>query len=347
MSTAAGARYSILHLGPATLRIRVRTAAVGAVLAGATVAMVFVALMLGELRLGAGEVASALLGNQSGLTHTVVVEWRLPRALAGALFGAALGLAGAIFQSLTRNPLASPDIIGLSSGAYAGGIAAIILFGGGYLVTAGGALVGAAVAAIALVLLAYRGGVSGFRLIIVGVAISAMMIAISSYLILRARVEVAMTAAVWGAGSLSDIGWGQLALAAVVIVLALLALLGLSRSLRALELGDDAANALGTRVQAARLGLIATAVVLTAATTTAAGPISFIALSAPQVARRLAGTPEVALMPAALLGAALLSACDMVAQHVLPRPLPVGIVTMMVGGVYLIWILLHETRRTR
>ena len=157
-----------------------------------------------------------------------------------------------------------------------------------------------------------------------------------------------MSAAVWGAGSLNPVGWPQFLPAAVIIVVALVPLMWLAAPQRQLELGDDAARALGVRVEAARGGLIACAVVLTAITTAAAGPIAFVSLAAPQIGRRLAGSAGVALAPAAALGALLLVASDIVAQHVLPVPLPVGVVTVVVGGGYLIWILVHEARsRTR
>jgi iron complex transport system permease protein len=261
------------------------------------------------------------------------------------VFGAALAVSGAIFQSLTRNPLASPDVIGLSAGSYAGGLVVIILLGGGSVPIAIGSLLGGAVAALLVYVFAYRQGVQGFRLIIVGIGVSAMLSALSTYLVLRAKLEVAMTAAIWGAGSLNPVGWDQLvpSLAVIVVVFAALAFLGLP--LRQLELGDDAARALGSRVERSRLALVLCAVALTAVVTAAAGPIAFVALAAPQIARRMTRSAGVALVPSAFLGALVLAASDVVAQHALPGPLPVGIVTVVIGGVYLIWFLIHEARR--
>jgi iron complex transport system permease protein len=332
-----------------SLRFRLRTVVVCGVFGVVVLALALLALCLGDLPLSVGEVASAFLGGQSGLMQTVVLEWRLPRVIAAVCFGAALGLSGAIFQSLTRNPLASPDIIGLTAGSYAGGLVMIITVGAGAgsAVVAGGAIGGGLIAAALVYVLAYRRGMQGFRLIVVGIGVSAMLQALSSYLVLRAKLEVAMLASVWGAGSLNSVGWGQLLPAAAVIAVVVIALGTLGGSLRQLELGDDAAKALGSRVERSQLGLVACAVALTAVVTGAAGPIAFVALAAPQIAQRITCTAGIALVPSALLGAVVLLASDIVAQHVLPTSLPVGVVTVVVGGCYLIWLLIHEVRRKR
>ncbi|MFT4136289.1 MAG: iron chelate uptake ABC transporter family permease subunit [Microbacterium sp.] len=337
----------VVRRGAVALRLHARSLAVTAALAAVTVAISFVALTLGDLLVTPPEVLTALLGGHEGIVTTVVRDWRLPRVIAAAVFGAALGASGAVFQSLTRNPLASPDVIGLEAGSYAGGIAAIILFGGGFVVTATGSLLGGVLTAVAVYALAYRRGILGFRLIIVGIGMNAMLIALGTYLMLRARREVAMAAAVWGAGSLNPVGWPQVLPAVIVIVLALVPLCWLAASQRQLELGDDAARAAGVLVETSRGLLVVCGVVLTAIVTAAAGPIAFISLAAPQIARRLAGAPGIALGPAAALGALLLAASDIVAQHALPVPLPVGVITVVVGGCYLVWILVHEARRRR
>ncbi|MCS5733726.1 FecCD family ABC transporter permease [Herbiconiux daphne] len=342
-----GTRTVVLRRGPFSVRFRIRTLVMCAALAVVTLAVAVLALCLGDLPLTVPEVVSAFAGQQSGIVETVVLEWRLPRVLASVVFGAALGVSGAIFQSLTRNPLASPDIIGLSAGSYAGGLVVIILAGaaGGSLPVAGGAIVGGLVAAALVYLLAYRRGVQGFRLIVVGIGISAMLEALSIYLVLRAKLEVAMAAAIWGAGSLNSVGWSQFVPAFAVIAVTFVALGALSRPMRQLELGDDAARSLGSRVEPARLGLVVCAVALTALVTAAAGPIAFVALAAPQIAQRLTRTAGIALVPSAFLGALVLAVSDILAQHALPAPLPVGLVTVVIGGAYLTWLLIHEARR--
>ncbi|MBD8515715.1 FecCD family ABC transporter permease [Plantibacter sp. CFBP 8804] len=342
-----GPRTVVWRRRSLSVRVRLRTIVVCGVFCAVLFTLALLALCLGDLPLSVDEVASAFLGGPGGLVQTVVLEWRLPRVLAALLFGGALGLSGAIFQSLTRNPLASPDIIGLTAGSYAGGLIVIIVIGAGAgsAVVAGGAIGGGLIATALVYLLSYRRGVQGFRLIVVGIGISAMLEALSSYLVLRAKLEVAMLATVWGAGSLNSVGWAQLLPAAAVIMAVAIALGPLGGSLRQLELGDDAAKALGSRVERSRLGLVACAVALTAVVTGAAGPIAFVALAAPQIAQRITRTAGIALVPSALLGALMLLASDIVAQHLLPTSLPVGVVTVIVGGGYLVWLLVHEIRR--
>ena len=342
-----GPRTLVLRSGRRSVRVRVRTVVVSVVVTVATALVAVLALSLGDLPLTPAQVLGALLGVDGGFTATVVREWRLPRVLAAVLFGAALGASGAVFQSLTRNPLASPDVIGLSAGSYAGGLGAIILLGAGAgsVPVSAGAIVGGLAAAALVYALSYRSGIQGFRLIVIGIGVSAMLQALSTYLLLRAKLEVAMVAAVWGAGSLSAVGWAQFLPAAVVVVLAFGALGTLSGSLSRMELGDDAARALGVRVEGARLGLVVSAVALTAAVTAAAGPIAFVALAAPQIAHRLTRTAGIAIVPSAAVGALVLVTADIVAQHALPTALPVGLVTVVIGGAYLVWLLIHETRR--
>ncbi|MFB2600284.1 FecCD family ABC transporter permease [Herbiconiux sp. P17] len=340
-----GARTAVIRRGRVSLHFAWRPVIVGAAIWAAVVLISLVALGLGDLPLPLGEVISALFGQQSGIVSTVVLDWRLPRVLAAVLFGSAMGVSGAIFQSITRNPLASPDIIGFTAGSYAGGVFAIILLGSAFSGVAAGALIGGLGSAAAVYLLAYRRGMQGFRLIVVGIGVSAMLTAFSSFLVLRAKLEVAMLASTWGAGSLNPVGWTQFLPAAVVIAIVFAALGPLAGPMHQLELGDDAAKALGLRVEPVRLGLVFCGVILTAVVTAAAGPIAFVALAAPQIARRLSRSAGVGMASAAGLGALLLAASDVVAQHLFPTDIPVGLVTVVVGGAYLIWLLIHEARR--
>lgn len=328
------------------LRWRLRTIVVCAALATLTVTVTLLALVLGDYPLTLAQVWLALVNDpEAGFARTVVVEWRAPRAVAAAVFGAALGASGAVFQSLTRNPLASPDIIGFSAGSYTGALVVIILVHGSYLMLAAGALVGGMATAALVYLFAWRRGVQGFRLIIVGIAVSAMLTSVNTWLLLTADLEVAMSAAVWGTGSLGGTGWEQATVGGgvIVVLLAILAVLG--PGLRQLELGDDAARATGARAEPIRLTAMVVGVALTATVTAAAGPITFIALAAPQIARRLARTPGVTAAPAAFTGALLLTAADVTAQHLLPVGMPVGVVTVVVGGGYLVWLIVREVRR--
>lgn len=335
-----------LRRGPVALRWRVRELVICAVTAALTLLTAVWAMTLGDYQLELSQVWGALINDpDAGFASTVVLEWRLPRIVAAVVFGAALGVAGAVFQSMTRNPLASPDIIGFSTGSYTGALIVIILINGTYLQLAAGAIVGGILTAGLVYVLAWRRGVQGFRLIIVGIAVSAVLGSFNTWLMLTADLEVAMSAAVWGAGSLSGTSWEQAALGSLIIAVLLLAVAALAPGLKQLELGDDAAKATGTRAEPVRLAVMVIGVALTAVVTAAAGPIAFIALAAPQIARRIARTPGITVAPAAFTGALLLVAADVTAQHLLPVTLPVGVVTVVIGGTYLVWLIIREVRR--
>ncbi|MFD1200730.1 FecCD family ABC transporter permease [Leucobacter albus] len=340
-----GRKVRRFRIGGAWIRVDVRTVAVCLILAVLALALGAWALASGDYPLTLPQVWQALTSGTHDFTRTVVVEWRMPRALAALTFGAALGASGAVFQSITRNPLASPDILGFSAGAYTGAIVVMIVFKGTYLDVALGAFVGGLASAAVVYLLAFKGGVQGFRLIIAGIAVSAMLSSLNTWLTLTADLDTALVAAVWGAGSLNGMTWAQTGVGSVLVVVLLIATIALSRPLKQLELGDDAAQALGVRVEPTRLALMLLSVGLIAVVTAAAGPISFIALAAPQIARRLTRSAGVSVVASAFMGAVLLSASDYVALHALPAMLPVGTVTVVIGGGYLIWLLIHEARR--
>ncbi|WP_425608637.1 iron-enterobactin ABC transporter permease [Streptomyces albipurpureus] len=339
-------RLKDLRGGRLSLRLDTRATALCLLLLTATSAIGVLTLGTGEYTVPTADVIRALLGDATHKVHMVVVEWRLPRVLLAVLCGAALGVSGAIFQSLTRNPLGSPDIIGFNTGANTGALAVIMLANGGYYQVAAGAMAGGVVTAAVVYLLAYRRGIQGFRLIIVGIGISALLASFNTWMTLKADLETAMAAAVWGAGSLNGLSWEQLGPVSVVLALLLPVVLFLANRMRMLEMGDDTARSLGVRVEPNRLALVVTGVALTALVTAAAGPISFIALAAPQLARRLVRSPGVSVLPSAAMGAALLVTSDWLAQRAFaPIQLPVGVVTVSIGGVYLIWLLLGEARR--
>ncbi|WP_066904600.1 FecCD family ABC transporter permease [Millisia brevis] len=341
-----GYRTIVTRRGVA-LRWSLRTVVVCTALAALTVAVTAWALVSGAYPLSLPQVWAALIDDpEAGFARTVVVDWRLPRALAAVIFGAALGASGAVFQSLTRNPLASPDIIGFSAGSYTGALIVIIVVNGSYPMLVGGALAGGIATAVVVYLLAWRQrGVQGFQLIIVGIAISAMLASVNTWLTLTADLEVAMSAAAWGAGSLNATGWSQTVVGGITIAILLTALVALGPGIRQLELGDDAARATGIRTERLRLAAMAIGIALIAAVTAAAGPIAFVALAAPQIARRLARTAGVTVAPAAFTGALILAASDVTAQHLLPVTLPVGVVTVVAGGAYLVWLIVREVRR--
>ncbi|MEV4889338.1 iron chelate uptake ABC transporter family permease subunit [Nonomuraea sp. NPDC055795] len=340
-----GRRVLVLRRGRFAVRLQWRSAVVCAVLTVAVAGTAVLALMTGSYQLSPGQVLSALTGRETGIVLDIVVEWRLPRVVAALVFGAALGVSGAVFQSLLRNPLAEPGIIGFSQGSYTGALIVILVVNGSYVQLVGGALLGGMTTAVAVYVLAYRRGVQGFRLIIVGIGVSAMLGSLNTWLILKADLDQAMSAAAWGAGSLNGVSWDQVVIGGACIAVLLLPAGMLSRSMRQMELGDDAAASQGVRVSPARLGLILAGVALTATVTAASGPIAFISLVAPQIGRRLARTAGITLAPAAFVGALLCLASDYLAQHVAPTPLPVGVITVVLGGGYLGYLLFTEARR--
>jgi iron complex transport system permease protein len=332
--------------GRVSLRIERRATLVVLALSIFVLALGAFAVTLGEYPISIGQIIGAFAGTESEGIRRIVVDGRLPRIVVAAVAGAALALSGAIFQSMTRNPLGSPDIIGFNTGAYTGALLVTLVLGGNYIAQAWGALAGGLVAAILVYVLAYTRGVQGFRLIVVGIAVSAMLHAVNGWLILRARLEEALAAATWGAGTFNEVGWREVAPVIVAVVVLVPVLVAFARPLSLLEMGDDAARSLGVRPEIVRGVLLVVGVALVAAITAAAGPISFVALAAPQLARRLARSSGVSLLPSAAMGAALLLASDVVAQRLLaPTQLPVGVITVCVGGVYLVGLLIHQARR--
>lgn len=317
-----------------------------------TAALIALAVLAALVILGAGdfplsvpEVVHAMVDPSAGFERTVVLEWRLPRVLTALCVGACLALSGAIFQSLTDNPLGSPDIIGFSTGAYTGALIVITVLGLGLGGAAVGALVGGLATAVVVYVLSFRGGVMGFRLIIVGVGVTAMLSAFNTWLLLRAKVEVALGAALWGAGSLSLADGTDALIAGATLVVLGAATTLLLPALRQIELGDDTARAHGLRLEPYRLSLIVVGVALIAIPTAIAGPISFVALAAPQIAARLTRSAGIPMAATAALGALVLVVADGLAEIWLPGGVPVGSVTVVGGGTYLIWLLVRESRR--
>lgn len=338
----------VLRAGRVSLRSSRRALLAYGLLLTVLVGCVLAALSMGSRPLSPAEVLGALAPGAHGPDRLVVVEWRAPRALAAALFGACLGVSGALFQSLTRNPLGSPDVIGLTTGSYTGVVCVIMLGGSGYAAMAGGALAGGLGTALLVYLLALRQGMRGFRLIIVGIAVSAMLTSVNTWFSVKADLDLALRAAVWGAGTLNGVGWAQVGFAAAAAGLLALALPVLERRTRQLELGDDTASMLGVPVERTKALLVVVGVGFTSVVTAVTGPIAFVALAAPQIARRLTGRGGmVDLTGSALVGAVLLCLADLVAQHSLAHTsLPVGAVTVCLGSGYLVWLLLRESGRS-
>jgi iron complex transport system permease protein len=332
-------------------RVARRVLVVGAAAAGAAVAVSLAVLALGggDYAMGPGAVVRALLGSGAPADELVVHELRLPRVATGLLVGAALGLSGAVFQTLARNPLASPDLLGVTHGAAGGALVAIVVGSAAPAVVAGGAVVGGLATGAALLLLATRDGLHGTRLVLVGVGLAVVLTGVNGYLLTRARIADAARAVRWLTGSLDGSAWSEsLPVLVAVAVLVPLVVVGCGRGLRTLELGEGYAAALGVRVARVRLAALSAAVLLTSCAAATTGPVAFVALTAPQVARRLTRAPGPHLLTSVCVGAAVLVAADWAAQRVVPgRELPTGVVTGLLGGAYLLWLLTRERRAGR
>ncbi|MFD8523236.1 FecCD family ABC transporter permease [Streptomyces capillispiralis] len=334
--------------GGLSVRLDARALTVVVLLLLAVLTASVVLIGTGDFPIPAADVLRTLVGEGNAGQEFIVTELRLPRVVVGLLVGASLGLGGALFQSISRNPLGSPDVLGLGQGATAGALTMIVLFSGSANQVALGALAGGLVTGFAIYALAWKRGVHGYRLVLVGIGVSAVVTAVNGYLLTKSDIVDAARAVVWMTGSLDGRDWDQvwplLALCAVLVPLVLVN----SRGLRMMEMGDDVSYALGVRVERVRLLLMLSAVLLTASATAAAGPVSFVALTAPQLARRLTRSPGPNLVPALVMGATLLVTADWVSQRAFGADqLPVGVVTGVLGGVYLLWLLVTERRAGR
>ncbi|GII57150.1 iron ABC transporter permease [Planotetraspora thailandica] len=334
-----------LAVPPVSGVLRPRLVAVCAALAAATFLVFCWGVSVGDYPIGLTGVMKALAGSGDPGTLLVVRELRLPRAAAGLLAGVAFALSGALLQTMTRNPLASPDMIGLIEGSGTAVVAGIVLGWDGGLSTQALGLLGALATALLVYLLAWRRGTTGYRIILVGIGVSWMCTSATDFLLARGGRFEAQAALGWLVGNLNGRDWAQAGpLAVAVAVLAPTALL-LGRLMRTLQLGDDVATGLGTPVQRVRLTLLLTSVGLIAFATAAAGPIAFVALAAPQIAQRLAGTAWPPLVASGLTGALAVLASDLVARTLIPGlELPVGIVTGVLGAPVLLWLLIRANR---
>ncbi|MEU9829416.1 FecCD family ABC transporter permease [Micromonospora chersina] len=329
--------------GGLSLRLRPRALVVG--LAGTLLALALAVLAVGagDYPIAPADVLRVLAGGGSPAERFIVTELRLPRLVTALAVGAALGLAGAVFQSLTRNPLGSPDVLGVTSGAATGALV-VVVAGGGSAALAGAAATGGLATGLLLYALAGRHGVGGHRLVLVGIGVTAILTGVNGWLLTRAPLMDAARAALWLTGSLDGRGWANaLPVLGALAVLLPAVLLARAPALRLLEMGDDSAAGLGVPVRRVRVAALGAAVLLVSVAAAAAGPVSFLALTAPHLARRLTRAPGPNLLPSAVVGAALLLAADQIAQHaVAGRQLPVGVVTGVLGGGYLAWLLAGE-----
>lgn len=303
-----------------------------------------VALMVGKTFYPPEEVLRVLLGqNVPGASFTVG-ELRLPRALLAVLAGFSFGVAGVTFQTILRNPLASPDIIGVSTGASAAAVFGILVLSVNETMVSLLAVAGGLLTALAIYLLSNRGGFAGTRLILIGIGVAAMLQSAIAYLLSRAPAWDLQAAMRWITGSLNSASWQTLLPLAIACALLVPVLLAQGRGLGTLRLGDDAAAALGVRVTGTRVTAIVAAVLLLSFATAATGPIAFVAFMAGPIAARLVGPGSSLLLPSGLVGALLVLVADLVGQFAFDTRYPVGVITGVLGAPYLLALLISTNR---
>ncbi|MEO3780047.1 iron ABC transporter permease [Micromonospora sp. B11E3] len=342
---AAPAGRWLLRVGPVRVPVRRRPLLVAAALVVLLAVAGVLSLALGTPYVAPADVLRALSG--AGTPYDLVVlDLRLPRLVLAAAAGAAFGVAGTLIQSVARNPLASPDVIGITQGA---GLAATVALtsGAAAVLVAPAALLGGLAAAAVVLALGARHGLAAQRFVLAGVAVAFALRALIEVVMLTADPIDGLRAQVWLIGTLAGKGWAEAAWIAGTLVVLLPVLLWAGWALNSSSLDDDTARGIGVRPVARRVGLAGTGVLAAAMVTAQVGAVDFVALVAPQLARRLVRAERPPLLCSALLGALLLVLADLAGRRLLaPTQLPAGVLTAAIGGPYLMFLLLRGRRRT-
>ncbi|MGI5467070.1 FecCD family ABC transporter permease [Streptomyces sp. CA-132043] len=306
--------------------------------------LVTCAVAIGEIPLPADAALKGLIGLGDGADVLIVQQFRAPRMAAAVIAGAGLAVAGALLQRMFRNPLASPDVMGVTGGASFGAVA-MLAAGASQALIPPAALGGGLLAAVLLGVFGWRSGVSATRLVLVGLAVQAGLTAAVNFMVVRFPTELAGSALQWTTGSVYGRTWTQVWAAGAAVLIALAAAFLLHRKLSVLDLGDDSAGALGVNTDTARLQVLVTAVALASLAAALSGPVAFVALAVPHLVRFLAGPPTAGtLVLTGLAGAVLLLASDLVVQHLLPvGGLPVGVVTATLGAPWLLVLMIRQS----
>ena len=333
-------------VGRRSVLITPRHVIVGLMLLVLSLAVAVVSLRLGKFPVTTQEVIDALQGQGRKIVQVVVVKWKLPRIVLGLVAGLALGVAGALFQTITRNPLGSPDLIGFSTGAQTGILISILLLPGSMLSASLASFIGGAAVGTVTYLVSLRGGFTGLRFILVGIAISSMLVSVNRWLLVRVDDDEGLGALKAITGTLGAARWPVVAPTCLAIALALALMLPVARHLRVVALGEQMATVLGSPTRRVSAVLILLGTVLVAVVTMAAGPIGFVALVAPHLARLLTGSPQSPLLVSGLTGSLLMVGADLLSQLVL-ESMPVSVVTNAVGGLYLMVALTVAARGRR
>lgn len=306
-----------------------------------TFALGLFAMTVGTMDIAVPDIVMAMFGDGEPRLQRVVQNIRLPRVLTAVFAGAALGVSGAVFQSVSRNALGSPDVIGFTVGAATGAIIQLVLFKAPAAQVALGAVVGGLLTAMVVYALSVKHGASGgYRLILVGIGVGAILAAVNGLLLVTAELDNAVAANLWLSGSLDARKWSHALPVMIGVVVLIPVISALARRASLMEMGDDVAAQLGVPVERTRIFIMLAAVTLAALATGAAGPIAFVALAAPQLVIRLTRSRGIPVVSAAAMGASLLVAADVVGQLLpMTASLPIGRMTGIIGGVYLLYLI--------
>ncbi|MFF1732276.1 FecCD family ABC transporter permease [Streptomyces sp. NPDC058247] len=347
MSTTTAPRvrpagYSVVRAGRARFLLHRRAAVVAVSLVVLLAAACLAYLCVGESFIAPAEVLKVVTGRPSA-DELVVGTLRAPRMVVGLLVGAAFGVAGALIQTVARNPLASPDIIGISQGASALTVGAMTFGVTSYAVLPYLSVLGGLLAALLVYAFAWRGGLHATRFVLIGIGFAIALRSVTTLFMTKGDYLVAQQAQIWMTGSLNGRGWAEAAPLGWTLLVLVPFVAWAARAQRSVSLDDDTATALGVRLGRVRLGLVLLGVVLASVATGAAGPVDFVALLAPQIARRVIRTAQIPLLCSALLGAFIVVVADLLARRLFsPTELPVGVLTAAVGAPYLIWLIIRS-----
>ncbi|MEU3751756.1 iron chelate uptake ABC transporter family permease subunit [Streptomyces olivoreticuli] len=341
LSLARPAGYTLVRAGRASFLVHRRATAVALALTLLLAAACLTYLCAAQSYVAPSEALKVVLGQPSP-DELTVGTFRLPRMTVGLLVGAAFGVAGALIQTVSRNPLASPDIIGVTQGASALTVGALTFGVTSYAYLPYLSVAGGLLAAALVYVFAWRGGLHATRFVLIGIGFAVALRSVTNLFMTKGDYLVAQQAKVWMTGSLADRGWAE----AVPVTWALLLLVPFvcwaARAQRTVSMDDDTATALGIRLGRVRLGLALLGVVLASIATGAAGPVDFVALLAPQLARRMTRTAQIPLLSSALTGAVIVVVADLLGRKLFePTQLPVGVLTAAVGAPYLIWLIIR------
>lgn len=334
--------YAVLRFRRATFLLHRRSAVVTAALALTLAVACLAYLCVGETFVQPLEALKVVLGHPSP-DELVVGTLREPRMTVGLLVGAAFGVAGALIQTVARNPLASPDIIGISQGASAVTVGAMTFGVTSYTLLPYLSVAGGILAALLVYVFAWRGGLHATRFVLIGIGFAIALRSVTTLFMTKGDYLVAQQAQIWMTGSLNGRGWPEADPLALTLLVLLPFVAWAARAQRTAAMDDDTATALGVRLWRVRFGLVLLGVVLASVATGAAGPVDFVALLAPQIARRLTRTAQIPLLSSALLGALIVVLADLLARKLFaPTELPVGVLTAAVGAPYLIWLIIRS-----